>query len=263
MIRDVQAIDVHAHLGAYTTQDATYQQFMSGDAARVAALAERAHTAITVVSGLRAFFPEGAYDILAGNEDARQAAEREPRLRVWAVFDPRVPAVIRQVEALLTHPACVGIKIHPELHEYPITDYGRAIFGFAARHRAVVQTHSGQERTMPLDYLPFADAFPEVTLLLSHNGFCWNGDLTQQVRAVQRSRHGNVYTDTSSAKSVIPQLHEWTVREVGADKLLYGTDSPLYFAPMQRARLDAAEMGDAEKQRILRGNAERILGLGE
>ena len=87
--------------------------------------------------------------------------------------------------------------------------------------------------------------------------------MAHQVRAVQRSRHGNVYADTSSSRSIVPGLIEWAVREVGAERILYGTDSPLYFAPMQRARIDQAEMPDEAKRVILRGNAERLLGLTE
>jgi len=39
-------------------------------------------------------------------------------------------------------------------------------------------------------------------------------------------------------------LIEWAVSEVGAQHILYGTDSPLYFAPMQRARVDNADISD-------------------
>jgi uncharacterized protein len=46
---------------------------------------------------------------------------------------------------------------------------------------------------------------------------------------------------------------------VGADHILYGTDSPLYFAPMQRARIEHAEMPDEAKRSILRDNAIRVL----
>ena len=110
--------------------------------------------------------------------------------------------------------------------------------------------------------MPFADQHPEVTLILSHLGFSHSGDLTRQVRAIQQSRHGNVYTDTSSMKSLVPRLIEWAVAEVGAEHILYGTDSPLYFAPMQRARIDHAEMPDQAKRLILRENAARLLPLG-
>ena len=32
----------------------------------------------------------------------------------------------------------------------------------------------------------------------------------------------------SSARSILPGLVEWAVAEVGAEKILFGTDSPLY-----------------------------------
>jgi hypothetical protein len=58
----------------------------------------------------------------------------------------------------------------------------------------------------------------------------------------------------------MPGLIEWAAGQVGAEKLLFGTDTPLYFAPSQRARIDAAELSDADKQLILRDNARRLLG---
>ena len=54
---------------------------------------------------------------------------------------------------------------------------------------------------------------------------------------------------------------EWGVKEIGAERLLYGTDSPLYFAPMQRARIDNAEISDTEKKLILRENALKLFKL--
>src|SRR5438067_888502 len=87
--------------------------------------------------------------------------------------------------------------------------------------------------------------------------------LTHQVRAIQQSRHGNVFADTSSTRSITPNLIEWAVREIGAERVLYGTDSPLYFAPMQRARIDHADLSDHDKRLILCDNAIRLFGLQE
>jgi len=257
----LKAIDVHAHLGFYDYGDELTKQFMSGDADRVAHLAALARTEWTVVSSMKAFFPEGGYDVMGGNEEALRAVESSDSLRCWAVLDPKDAKNFDQVEEMLRHPRCAGIKVHPELHEYAIADCGQAIFAFATRHGAIVTTHSGQERSLPMDYVPFADAFPEVRLILAHLGFGWDGDMTHQARAIQASAHGNIYADTSSAKSITPCLLEWAVGEVGAEKLLYGTDSPLYHAPMHRARIDYADISDEEKGLILRGNAERLLGL--
>lgn len=257
----IQAIDVHAHLGPYEFGDELTRRFMSGDVDCVVDRANRARTRCSIISFMQAFYPEESYDVFAANEESRQAAEGNDRLRFWAVLDPQGKPNFTQVEGLLKHPKCAGIKIHPELHPYGITDYGQAIFSFAAKFEAVVTTHSGQERSLPQDFMRFADAFPEVNLILAHLGFCYDGDMTAQVRAIQSSKHGNIYTDTSSARSITSRLLEWAVDEVGADKILYGTDTPLYFAPMHRARIDYAELTDEQKQLILCGNAERLLKL--
>jgi predicted TIM-barrel fold metal-dependent hydrolase len=79
------------------------------------------------------------------------------------------------------------------------------------------------------------------------------------VRAIQASKHGNVLADTSSSWSILPGLIEWAVGEVGADRILSGTDTPAYFAPSQQARIDRADLTDSEKRMILCDNAKRLL----
>ncbi len=81
-----------------------------------------------------------------------------------------------------------------------------------------------------------------------------DGDLNPQVRAIQRSARHNIYVDTSSTSSLYSGLIEWAVQEVGAERILLGTDSPLYSAAMQRARIDSADI----KPLILRDNAARL-----
>ena len=83
---------------------------------------------------------------------------------------------------------------------------------------------------------------------------------THQVRAIQQSRHGNVLADTSSARSITPGLIEWAVREVGIDRVLFGTDTPLYHTAIQRGRIDHADLSLDAKRKILRDNALRLFG---
>ena len=154
----------------------------------------------------------------------------------------------------------MGIKIHPEEHLYLIKEHGRAIFEFAEKHNALVLTHSGEERSLPMDFVPFANDFPGMRLILAHLGCGWDGDPTHQVRAIQASKRGNVWVDTSSAQGLLPKLIEWGATELGAERLLFGTDTPLYSVPMLRARIDGAELGDKEKRLILRDNAVKLLG---
>jgi predicted TIM-barrel fold metal-dependent hydrolase len=258
----IQAIDVHGHYGRYDRGKADLvNDFMTGDAALVVRRARQANTRLTVVSPLQALLPRRGGDPVAGNEDAFRVVARTEGLLQWVVVDPTRPRTYEQATEMLRSPRCVGIKIHPEEHGYPIVEHGRALFEFAAGHRAVVLAHSSEQNSLAADYVTFANSYPEVRLILAHLGCGHDGDLGHQVRAIQQSRHGNVFTDTSSAKSITPNLIEWAVREVGADRILYGTDTPLYFAPMQRARIDHADLAEADRRRILHDNAVSLLGL--
>lgn len=258
----IQAIDVHAHYGRYESKEAgPLDELYSGGIEVVLERARRANTCLTIVSPMKALMPRHNGDPVSGNSEAAAAVSGTDGVLQWVVVDPLKPETFGQADEMLKHPKCVGIKIHPEEHGYPIAEHARALFEFAADQHAVVQTHSGEQNSLPEDFVEWADRFPEIRLILSHLGFGWDGDPSHQVRAIQRSKHGNIFTDTSSMRSIASGLLEWAVKEVGASQILYGTDSPLYFAPMQRARVDCADMGDDEKRRILRDNAIDLFGL--
>lgn len=258
---EVEAIDVHAHFGrAVVGKHELCQDLMSATASEIVERARLARTFVTIVSPLSALMPRFKGDPVSGNQEAAEIVAGMDGLLQWIVVDPNRPETYAQADALLPQPKCAGIKIHPEEHGYSIAEHGRAIFEFAARHCAVVQSHSGEQNSMPADFLRFANDFPEVKLIVSHLGCGWDGNLTYQVRAVQMAKHGNVFTDTSSAKSITSNLIEWAVQELGAEHILYGTDSPLYYAPVQRARIDTASISDRDKRLILRDNALGLLG---
>jgi predicted TIM-barrel fold metal-dependent hydrolase len=260
-MKRIQAIDVHGHYGTYVRRWDASDSFCSGDVATVVRRARAVDIVLTIVSPLSALLPRGRADAAAGNHEAAAVVAQTPGLKQYVVIDPRRVETYAQAEEMLAQPQCVGIKIHPEEHGYPIREHAAALFEFAARHRAVLLTHSSEQNSLAEDFIPWANEFPEVKLILAHIGCGWDGDPTHQVRAIQHSRHGNVFADTSSARSILPGLIEWTVREVGADRVLFGTDTPLYHAAMQRARIDHAEFTDEVKRSILRENAVRLFGL--
>jgi predicted TIM-barrel fold metal-dependent hydrolase len=259
---NIPAIDVHGHYGAYDRGPGhPFNTYMSADAAAVAARAAHARIRLTIVSPLRGLMPRGSGDAVAGNQEAARLVQDVPGLRQYVILDPRRADTYRQADALLGQPFCVGIKLHPEEHVYPIREHGRMLFSFAARHRAIVLCHTSEQLSLAMDFAAFANDFPETTVILAHLGHGWDGDPTHQVRAVQSSRHGNVYVDTSSARSITPNLIEWAVGEIGADRILFGTDTPLYHAGMQRARIDFAEIPESDRRKILHENAERLFGF--
>lgn len=263
--RDIKAIDVHAHYGLYHRHEFhdLNNQFMTGTAAEVVRRATAQNVEWTVVSPLKGLLPRGEADAAAGNDEAEQVVPATPGLLQWVIIDPKRPATYEQARRALKTVHCVGIKIHGEEHLYHVEDHCDAIFAFAHEHQAVVLAHSGDLYTMPMRFVPFADRYPGMKLILAHLGNCCEKgvDPSHQVRAIAASRHGNVYTDTSSARSILPGLIEWAVKEVGAEKILFGTDTPLYSTSNQRARIDHADLTLDQKRAILRDNATKLLRI--
>ena len=260
---NIPAIDVHGHYGDYIR--AEYPEltcgFATGDAATVVRRAKENNIQWTVVSPLLGLLPRGHANAATGNDEAARIVPETDGLLQWVIINPLQPETYRQAEEMLATRHCVGIKIHPEEHVYPIREHGPAIFDFAAEHDALVLTHSGHENSLPEDIVPCCDDHSNVRVILAHIGCSSGPDRTLQIRAIQQSRHGNIYADTSSAMSLAPNLIEWAVNEVGVDRILFGTDTPLYSTAMQRARIDKADLSDQDKRKILRDSAVALLGL--
>jgi predicted TIM-barrel fold metal-dependent hydrolase len=54
---------------------------------------------------------------------------------------------------------------------------------------------------------------------------------------------------------------EWAVEQIGYDRILFGSDTPLYWAGAQKGRIETAEIDDAAKRSFLYDNAAALLGL--
>lgn len=259
-IKEIKAIDFHSHVGNWNPEKSpphSYTFVNSGEAFLVENMAF-ANICISINSHCYGIFPRGNTDAVTGNRLGIEIAERIPGVYLWAVVNPLQPETYAQAAELLKREKCFGIKVHPEEHRYPITRHGAEIYEFAAKHHAVIETHSGEEWSMPEDFCEFANRYPEVTTIVSHLGCGWDGDFRHQIRAVQNSKNSNVFTDTSSAQSLNCNLIEIAVSEIGSERILFGTDSGCYFSPSQRARIDHARITDQDKMNILYRNGLRL-----
>lgn len=63
----------------------------------------------------------------------------------------------------------MGIKIHPEEHQYEIREYGDRLFKLAAEFNAVVLAHSGDPLSLPDDLTSFVNEYSNVRLILAHH----------------------------------------------------------------------------------------------
>ena len=257
-----QAIDIHGHLGTPSgfPQTGLEKEFLNLSLEALHRQYQSQNITAACLSPMEALFPCCEQTLLDANSHMEELSLTHSWLYQWVVVDPLYPASFQQAQRILKSPKCVGVKLHPDANGYAIRDYGDELFSFCREQRAILETHSGDTNSMPEDFLPLADRFPEVTVILSHVGCGYDGDITHQVRAVQAARHRNLYTDVSSGKSLLNHLVEWAAGELPPDRLLFGTDTPIHHVPMMKQRVEWADLTETQKERIFYRNALELLG---
>ena len=188
-------------------------------------------------------------DTVEANEAMFQFVQEVPNLYQWVVIDPRNEETFRQADRMLQHEKCVGIKLHPRIHEYELAEYAEKVFSFAAKHSAIVQIHP----QWTTDYVAIADQYPNITIILAHLGG------KKHIEAIRNAKHRNIYTDTSGKASLKNMLIEYAVSQIGSDRILFGTDT--YAAGAQRGRIEYAMIPQQDKENIFLNNAKALFGF--
>ena len=79
-----------------------------------------------------------------------------------------------------------------------------------------------------------------------------------QIEAIKAAKHRNIWTDTSSSSSMQNKLIEYVYSQIGADRIMFGTDTN--HAGAFRGRIEYALIPDEVKYKILREDAEKLFG---
>ena len=253
-ISQVTAIDIHSHLG----QDhgvISMADVQDGSSEYLLRTMGVANIGISINTSRYAIMPRGSGYTVEGNRRLLEQIQNLPNVYGWVTIDPHEPESFLQAEEMIHNPKMLGLKIHPDEHEYDLQDYGDILFSLADRLCVPLLGHSGSLRCLPETYCHFANKYPNVKVIAAHLGSGPDGDPSHHIRAIEENIHGNLYTDTSSAMSLLSNLLEYAVRRIGSNRILFGTDSSCYFSPCQRIRVDAAGIPYEDKYNILRENA--------
>ena len=257
----MKAIDVHGHFGPYDRGLGTrVDRFMSATADGVALRGVDCDIEMTVMSAIHGLIHIGAMQFRA--MPMRKPAPKTIRASGSGRSSTRGcqrPTNRRTVN--LSHPSCMGIKIHPHAHQFEIREFGAQIFSFADERNSVVLTHSGDVGSYPEDFVPFANRHANVQLILAHLGNSDDGSVMRQVQAIQHGRNGNLWVDTSSARSMFSGLIEWAVEQIGEQTESLRQRHTALFGRAQKGRIETADIDDSAKQAILWDNAAGLFGL--
>jgi len=166
----------------------------------------------------------------------------------------------------LREPGGVAIKIHPGQHQvFPEDPRYELAWELAAEYRVPIIAHSwalsdynaSQRFATPEHFEGPVARYPQVNLVLGHAGGRYEGHLA----AVDLARlYPNVYLDLSG-DSFSFGLVEWLVSQVGAERILFGTDATMFDPRAHLARVLDADVTLGAKALILGDNACRLFGL--
>lgn len=172
-----------------------------------------------------------------------------------------------------------GVKIHPVYQGVDIDDVRfLRIFERAAELDLIVVTHAGLDigfpgvvRCTPAMIRRVVDTVGDFKFILAHMGGWKSWDAVPEFLAGT-----NIYVDTAFSTGKIPARpdSEWNAADLnlldaegfmtlhkifGADRILFGTDSP-WSAPAESiAFIENLPLSDVDKNKILGTNAEKIL----
>lgn len=153
-----------------------------------------------------------------------------------------------------------GIKLHPDFQRFYLDDE-RAfpIYEIAEERRLPILFHIGDTRqdfSDPERLLKVMKRFPDLIAIGAHlcGWSMWD-------RGAELFAHSGVYTDCSSSLyAMSPEHAAELIRKIGTDRVMWGTDYPMWNACEELERFNKLPLNDEEREDILSRNALTLLG---
>jgi len=257
-------IDLHVHLHHGEKSLREYEAQVAADKVEVAALG--------------AMWFGGPNQVLAGNVAATR--EGNDRLIALAAANPRLLPIATvhpyDGEAALAELQRVAgrgvkiLKIHPHTQKFDAAD-PRVLTLVKRAGELGITVVMDNASIVPADcekLLNLALAAPKTNFIFAHLGGLnfrfWN--VLMAARTAKNLFADNIHFDISAivamvADSPIQAEFVWTIRNVGVEYVLLGSDYPQYSLAQNLAALDRLGLTDSEKAAIRSGNARKLFGL--
>ncbi|HOQ06873.1 MAG TPA: amidohydrolase family protein [Clostridiales bacterium] len=204
------------------------------------------HSSATVVEQVRAI-----------NDYIAEVQSAHPEFVGFATLHPGLGNVAAEVDRIIGL-GLRGIKLHPEFQRFSIDDDDMMPIYEAVEGRLPVLMHMGDENadsSSPVRLSRVLDRFPGLVVIAAHFGGYRMWDLSCEYLIGR-----NVYLDTSSTLAFIsPEQATDMIRKHGADKVLFGSDYPMWDHREELERFMALDLTEEERKAVLYGNAEKLL----
>jgi predicted TIM-barrel fold metal-dependent hydrolase len=125
---------------------------------------------------------------------------------------------------------------------------------FLQANNLPVLFHAGYEpRSQPAHFVPLAEAFPRVRLILGHMAYRMAGDAI-----IVAQRIPNIYLETSGNWD---DLIKAAIRTLGSDRVLFGSNLPFQIPEVEIMKVSLLDIPQEDKDLVLGGNAIKLHSL--
>ena len=165
---------------------------------------------------------------------------------------------LKQIKELGLH----GVKLHPDIQKFKIDDYRcLKIYDLCESENMPILMHTGDYRfdfSNPNRLVPILDIYKNLTIIGAHLGgwSVWD-------EAVEKlSKYKNFYVDSSSSLyELSAERATEIIRCYGADRVLFGSDFPVFSPDIELKRFMALPLTDDERRKILSENVLKLYGI--
>ncbi len=217
-------------------------------------------TRLCVYMGMTFDYDPSPGEFRQANDEILQAIKRFPdRLFGFVYLNPKyVAESLAELERCVGDGPMVGVKLWVAKHcDAPELE---PIVRRAAELKAVIFQHTWMKvsgnlpgESTPLDLANLAARFPQAQFICGHTG----GDWEQGIRAIKL--YANISADLAGGDPVAG-ITEMAVRELGPQRVIYGSDVPGRSFASQLAKVHGAEISLEDKRLVFAGNLKRIMG---
>ena len=134
----------------------------------------------------------------------------------------------------------------------PIAEWAVANEVVILQHEWLNALGNHPTESTPFDVVELAGRHPKLQIVCAHTGGNWE----LGIRAIRSAK--NVYCGLAGSDPTNGYV-EMAVRELGAERVIFGSDAGGRSFASQLAKVEGAAISDSDKQLILRGNLRRLL----
>ncbi len=155
-----------------------------------------------------------------------------------------------------------GVKLHPDIQGFQV-DKGNLlkIYEYCEKKNLLILMHTGDYRydnSNPNRVLPVLKAYPHLTVIGAHFG----GWSVWEEACEKLAGLSNFYVDCSSSFGFSDKIDfKELIFRYGTDKVLFGTDYPMWSAENELENFFAMDLGEDVNRQILGENAKKLFGI--